>query len=48
MRTGQGRRVFSICNEPNWMHTKKPFGPQEYVWYIKRVVIRLRALIPQE
>ncbi len=43
----QGRRVFSICNEPNWMHTRKGFGPQEYVWYIKRVVLRLRPLIPE-
>lgn len=44
----QGLRVFSICNEPNWMHTKRGFGPQEYVWYIKRVVLRLRALIPRD
>lgn len=39
---GRGVREFSICNEPNWLHTGALFGPVQYAWYMKRVVLLVR------
>lgn len=41
----KGIRLFRLCNEPNWMHKTKAFGPYQYVWFMKRAVTELRRLL---
>lgn len=37
-----GVRLFSLCNEPNYLFKTRAFGPFEYVWFMKRVVRLVR------